>query len=144
MGFGTSSAYPRSRIPLPPQKRTTFMKSPILFRVVLLVDRNSWNGHHKPTSPFPNVVQLPHDFVLQVPRQDDDVVRFSFADPVRVINRYAAARQESALLVGTSIDGVLNEVFADTAVVEQRRTLSGRTVSCHRLAVLRGLKQKVE
>src|SRR5437667_8879222 len=93
MGLGTSSAYPLSRMPAPPQKRTTFITH------LCSIDGDFRNGHDEAAIPLSYELQLLHDFVLQVPGQDHDIVWLGLANPVRMINRNVRAWQESPLLV---------------------------------------------
>ena len=86
---------------------------------------------------------LLHDFIFQVPGQDDDIVRLCLPDSVRMINRDMSARQEPPLFVGASIHCVFDEILADAAVVQQRRALARRSISGHRLALARRLDQEL-
>ena len=55
------------------------------------------NRHDEPASPLPNEMQLVDDFILQVPRQDYNIVRLGLTNPIGMINRNVAARQKPAL-----------------------------------------------
>src|SRR5580692_5608261 len=104
IGLGTSSEYPLSRIPAPPQKSTTFISYP-------LIHRDFRDRDNELAAPLANELQLLHDFFFQVPRQYYDVARFGFSDPVGMINRNMRARKEPPLFVRTAIDRVFDQVF---------------------------------
>jgi hypothetical protein len=65
------------------------------------------------------VGHLRHDFILEVPREDKDVVGLRFLDFLRSVNRYVRARQELPLLVETAVDCVVDEVGPNSAVVQE-------------------------
>ena len=52
------------------------------------------------------------------------------------------ARREAAVLVGIAVDGEVEEVGADAAVVEQRVALARRAVAADRLALVLGRDQE--
>src|SRR5580700_1567539 len=132
MGLGTSSEYPRSLMPSPPQNSTTFILDPFS------VDRHFGNRHDKATAPLADVIELRHDLGLEIPGQYDNVIRLGFGDPVRMVNRDVAAGQVPALLIGTAVDGELNEILADPAVVDQGGAFARRTVSSYRFTFTGG------
>ncbi len=70
-----------------------------------------------------------HDFVLQVPRQNQHVVRTGLTNPFGRKDGNVRAREKLAVLVGIAIDRVVDEVRANAAVVEQRVALARRAVS---------------
>src|SRR5580658_9340030 len=139
IGLGTSSAYPRSRIPAPPQKRTTFMAY-----LRLLIDRYLWNRHDKAAAPLSNEPQLLHDLVFQVPGQDHDILGLGLTDPVRMMNRNTATRQESPLLVRAAIHCVLDQILTDAAVMQQSGALARRAIAGYLLALHRCREQKID
>ena len=69
------------------------------------------------------------DLVLQVPGQDQDVVGLGLVDGLDRLDRDVRARREAAVLVGVAVDGEVEEVGADAAVVEQRVALARRAVA---------------
>src|SRR6202041_54316 len=93
IGLGTSSTYPLNRIPAPPQKRTTFMHSPCISSI----DGYFRNRDNQTPAPLAYVLQLFDYFVFQIPWQDQNIVRLSLANMVRMINRNARSRQEPPL-----------------------------------------------
>src|ERR1019366_10814755 len=60
-----------------------------------------------------------------------------------MINRDAAARQESPLLVGAAIDCVFDQVFADAAIMQERGAFPRRSVTRNFLALPGSLEQKI-
>src|SRR5215469_1433176 len=106
MGLGTSSAYPRSLRPDPPQNMTTF----IALVTPFLALENSCLGdrYNKPPTPLTDIAQLFRDFVPQVPWQNQYKVWLSLSYPVRMTNRNVRPRQTAPLLVGISVYRELN------------------------------------
>src|SRR3569623_1081235 len=150
IGLGTASEYSRRRMPYPPQNKTTFITSP--FR--LLDPRSSvpWSFAHfqrgnrndELGAPLPDVCQLFHDLVLQIPRQNQHVIRPRFGDLLRSKDRNVRARQELAVLVGITIDDVIDEVGANPAVIQERIAFAGSSVTGNAAAGAFGLDQELE
>src|ERR1700691_4002761 len=102
MGLGTLSEYSRSRIPMPPQNRTTFIASPL--RLCFLVSfaygpafshhLDFRYGDHESAAPFANVRQLRRDLIPQIPGKDQDVIRPGLADSLRWEDRNVSAGQK--------------------------------------------------
>src|ERR1700691_885565 len=138
MGLGPVVTPSRIRIPSPPQKRTTFIVSPqsdnLEFR----------NGKDQTPTPRSDIVQLRRKFLAQVPRKDKHIVRLRLGQALGRENRNVGTGQVLPLLHGTAVNGVLEEVLPDTAVVEQRISLAGRAVSGHRPSFPRRAKKKTE
>src|SRR6478672_10144509 len=103
IGLGMSSAYPLSRIPIPPQKSTTFIA---YLRRSELVNSNFRDGYNEAPAPFANKLQLLRYFIFQIPGKNNDIVRLSLSDPVRVVDRVMRARQIAPLLVRAAIHRV--------------------------------------
>src|SRR5688572_20581335 len=114
MGFGIVSETSRSRMPWPPQNRTTFTE------VRSLEDLNARDRHDEARTPRTGIGQLPHDLVPQVPRQDPDVVRALVREAVGRKDGDVRARCETSVLVRVAIDGEGQHVRTDAAVVEER------------------------
>ena len=72
---------------------------------------------------------LLRDFVDQVPRQDQHEVGLLLPALLDREDRDPRARCELAVLVGVPIDGEVEEVGPDAAVVEQRVPLTRGAVS---------------
>ena len=90
----------------------------------LLMFRDLRDRHHELPPQSGCRRHLLHDLVLQVPGQDEDVVRPGLRDPVGGEDRDVRARQELPLLVRVAVDRVVEEVRPDAAVVEQRVALA--------------------
>ena len=48
--------------------------------------------YHELPAPFTHVGELLHNFVLQIPRQDQDIIRFRLANPFRRMNGNVRSR----------------------------------------------------
>src|SRR5262245_57050883 len=94
--------------------------------------------------PLARVRQLLEDLVLEVPGEYEDVVGPSFSDPLGSVDRDVRAREEAALLVRVAVDGEVDEVAADPAVVEQRVALTRRSVAGDRLALTLDRREQFE
>ena len=92
------------------------------------------NRHDEPPAPLADVRGLRADLLPQVPRQDQHIVRPRRPDRVGRKNRNARSRRELALLVRIGVDGEVEEIGADAAVVEQRVALARRAVADDLLA----------
>ncbi len=79
--------------------------------------------------------QLRHDFLLQIPGQNQHEVGTSLPDPIGRENRNMRARQKLVVLVGVAVDRVVDEVGSDAAVVQQGIALARCAVSGHRLVL---------
>src|SRR5262245_22276070 len=124
IGFGPVVVASRMRIPRPPQNSTTFTASPVPSDRLELGDRKD-----ELSAPGSDVVELFDDLVAQVPRQNEHVIGPRLGQAFGRVDRDVRARQELALFERTPIDGVLDEVRADAAVVQQSVALAGRAVS---------------
>src|SRR2546430_14220259 len=125
MGLGTLSAYSRRRIPSPPQKMTTFMEAFSLGFVRKTnhsrtarsrVNLDFRDRHNELASPIPNECILLHDFLFEIPRQNQQIIRPCTLNLIRRINRDMCSRQELAVLVGIAVDGVVDEIGANGAI----------------------------
>ena len=85
-----------------------------------------------------------HDLLFQVPGQDQQVVRPGLPDPLRGVNRDVGAGRELPLLVGVPIDGVVEEVRPDAAVVQKRVALAGSAVARDGLALSTDPNQELQ
>src|ERR1700722_1690125 len=138
IGLGPVLTPSRIRIPSPPQKRTTFTISPHSDDVKL------WNGKDQSRPPCPGVLELLADFLLQVPWQHKDVVRPGLCQAIGRMNRNVSSRQEPSLLYRAAVDRVLDKIFSDPAMIEQRVALARCAVSSNRPTFPRRADQKVE
>src|SRR5271165_5067787 len=127
MGLGILSAYSRSRMPRPPQKRTTFI-SEIPFRRPhpeaamrsSFVNLHGRNGNDELSAPFPDKRKLLHDLVLQVPRENKHIVWTSGPQVFRREDGDMRAGQKSTMLVRVAIHGEIQKILADAAVIQKR------------------------
>src|SRR4029078_9877453 len=126
-------------VPRPPQNSTTFMS-----KLLGIGDRYFGNGNNEFRAPFLHGTHLLDDLVLKIPRQDEDVVGLGDRDSVKRQDRDVHSRSETPVLVGIAVDGKVEEVGADSAVVEQCVALARCSVSANRLAGVFGLDQKRE
>jgi hypothetical protein len=62
------------------------------------VDCNLWNRQDKSAVQIPNVGELLQDFVIQIPRKNDDIIWLRLPHSFGMMNRDVVARQERALL----------------------------------------------
>src|ERR1044071_2647119 len=131
MGCGIFAEYSRILVPSPPQNSTTF-----IFLLPGIDDGEVGNGDYELASPFSDMSHLPHDFLLQIPRQNQNVIRSRLVDHFRRVDGNVHPRREPAMLVGIAIDGKFQEVRPDSAVVEQRVSLTWRAISTDDLALV--------
>src|SRR5690348_17231291 len=91
-------------------------------------DRQLRDGHDESGTPLSDKGDLAHDLVLEVPRQDQYVIGSRLTDARRRVDRQSRAGEEAALLVWAAVDGVADQILADTAVVQQGVAFGGRTI----------------
>src|SRR5262245_42816237 len=108
------------------------------------VNLHVWDRYDELPAPFAHVRELPHDFFLQVPGQNENIVRLCLLDTLRREDGNVRTRRIAALLVRTAIDCVIEKIGTNAAVVEQRVPLPWRTVTRDRLAGTPCLDQKCE
>src|SRR3954471_5606229 len=72
---------------------------------------------HATTAPLLDELQLRHDFILLMPWQDEHVIGTGATDPVRRADRNPAAGQIPPLPAGIGIDGILDDVRLNAAIV---------------------------
>ena len=99
-------------------------------------------GNDELAAPLRDVGKLLGQFRLEVPRQYEHDVGAILADLRRVVNRNARAWSEATVLVRITVDRVLEQIAANTAVVEQRVALAGRSVSDDPLALGTAVEQE--
>ena len=81
------------------------------------------------SSGVPIRALLSHDFIREVPREDQHVVRLALQQGADREHGQVHAGRERPYLEGTPVHRVGNEVRADRTIVEQRVPLGGRTVA---------------
>src|SRR5579872_1999995 len=129
IGFGRASECSRSLMPIPPQNRTTFtVAAPFRLNVELPTTRDclpprSWvyvnlgNGNDETAAPLANIGKLIHYFGLQVPGQNQHVVRLRLPDSVRRKNGNVRTRKELVMLIRIEVDGIVQKIRPDPAVI---------------------------
>ena len=107
---------------LPGGRRHSSLESTKIFIATFLscslVNGDFGNRYNEAAAPFPNELQLLDNFILEIPRQDDHIIWFSLTDAIRVMDGDMRSREKSSLFVRAPVNRVLNEVFADTAVMQ--------------------------
>src|SRR5215813_11945336 len=81
------------------------------------------------SSPVTNKGHLLHDFISQIPGQNQQVIRLRFADFFRSMNGNVCAWRKSPLLVRVPINGVVEKIFADSTVVQQCIALARSSIA---------------
>ena len=93
-------------------------------------------------APLTCVCELAHDLVLQVPRQDEDLIGLRLGDPLGRVHRDVRTRQEAPVLIGVAIHRVLQQIRADSAVVEQGVALGRGAITHDLLAIALAAEQE--
>src|SRR6266478_9627767 len=75
-----------------------------------LMDVYFGNGHNEFASPLANKSILLDDFVLEVPRKNEQIVGRCFPDALRWKDRNMCARQKPAVLIRIPINRVVQEI----------------------------------
>src|SRR5262245_30643608 len=95
----------------------------------LLVHHELGNRHLELAAPLAHMGHLLHDFVLDVPRKDQQVVRPGLGDLLGRVDRNVGAWREPSVLVRVAVNGVVEKVRSDAAVVQQRVAFAWRAVA---------------
>src|SRR5262245_44093884 len=88
--------------------------------------------------------ELRHDLVLEVPGQDEDVVRTVLLERLGMPDRDVGSRQVLTLLIRIAVDRVVEEIGANTAEVQERVPLPRRAVAGDALAFAAAVDQELE
>src|SRR5258705_5270334 len=107
-------------------------------------DRDFGNRYDEFSTPFPDPSKLSHYLGLEIPWQNQDVVRSGFPEFLGRKYRNMRPGQKFAVFVGTSIHGEIEKVGTDTAIVEQRVALAGCTVRDDSLSLALCLNEELE
>src|SRR5882724_6472708 len=99
MGLGIFSEYSRIRVPRPPQKSTTFMFDAPRIDIGQLGHRNDVFA-----APCAHMLHLLHDLQLEIPGQDEEIVRLRLIHRGGRQDRYMRARRELTVLVDVAVD----------------------------------------
>ncbi len=102
------------------------------------------NGNDQLAPPFTDEQKLVLDFVLEVPRKNEYVVRLRLTNLIRVKHRDVRAGKKPAVLVGVAVDGVVDKVASQAAVIEKRVSLARRAVAGDRLSSFLRIDEKGE
>src|SRR6476646_6987159 len=137
MGLGTGCSVSRKRIPCPPQTGT-------VKETQRLTNLQFGDRHDKLPAPLPDETVLRDNFFLQVPGQDEKIIRSCLTNPFWRKDGNARPRGELTLLIAASIDRVGKQVGANPAVVKQGVALPRGAVAGDRLARLFGLDKKLQ
>src|SRR6266851_8484828 len=95
---------------------------------VSLMNLHLRDGHDEFATPFANETVLLDDLVFQVPGKDQQEIRLRLPNPIRRINRDVRAGQESAMLVGIAVHGIVEKISSDSAVIQQRIAFAWRPI----------------
>src|SRR3569623_253913 len=87
------------------------------------------NRNHEPSAPLANIRELCRDLVAQIPRKYQNVVGTDFANRIRMANRDLGAGEILPLIVRASVDGEVEEIRANPAVVQQGVSFARRSVA---------------
>src|SRR6266404_614841 len=93
------------------------------------INPHLWNWDHEAPTPFANARELFHDLALEIPREDEDVVRTRIPQPLWRKDRDVSARKKLSVFMRTPVDGEVQKIGPYAAIVEQRVPLSGRAVT---------------
>src|SRR6185369_16673808 len=107
-------------------------------------DRCFRDRHDEARAPVTRVAELRDDLVLEVPRQDEDVVRLYLVDARWMEDWNVGSGQELALLVGVTVYRELDEITSDAAIVQQRVAFARSAIADDALARSLGLDQELE
>src|SRR3954464_6971938 len=93
-----------------------------------LADARARHRNHELSAPGADAGHLLDYLILEIPRQDQNVIRLSLEYAVWMHDRDARARQEHALLVRIAVYRELQEIGAYPAIVEKSVCLRRRAV----------------
>lgn len=92
------------------------------------------NRYDELATPFHYMLHLPDDFLLEVPRQDQNIIGFETVDDRGVKDRNMHSGRKASVLVRIAIDREIEKVGPDTAIIEQGITLARRSIAADALA----------
>src|SRR4051812_33166118 len=82
------------------------------------------------------MAHLPDNLLLQIPRQDENVVRLRRVDRLHGKNRNMHPGRKLPVLVGIPIDSEIEKVSSNPAIVEERIALARSSISADSLTGL--------
>src|SRR6266566_8544124 len=95
-------------------------------------DARDRNRHDELSTPLADMRHLSHDLVFEIPRQDQDVVVPGLVDPIGSKNRNVRPGCELSVFVRIAVDGVLEKIGANAAIVQERIALARCAIPGHR------------
>src|SRR6266852_1456399 len=113
-------------------------------RTTLGVDGHFRNRNHKLAAPIADVGVLLNNFVLEIPRENQQVIRLCASDLIGRIYRDTSSWQKHPLLIRAAIDRVVKEIGADRTIVQKSIALGRRTVRGDPFSIALGLNVKFE
>src|SRR5262249_31607091 len=84
------------------------------------------------------------DFVLQVPRKNQQVIRTRLPYVFWRVDGDPNAREKLPLFVGTAVDDVIHEVGSNAAVIQERVALGGGAVGGNFFSALLGVNEELQ
>ena len=105
---------------------------------------NLRNWDKELAAPLRDVTPLSDDFVLQVPRQNKQIIRLGHIDGLDRIDRYMHSRCKAAVFVGVFVHREVEKIRANAAVVEQGIALAGSTIATNPRPLVLALNQEGE
>lgn len=94
----------------------------------------TWDCCSKLSSPFPNKVELTHDFALQVPWQNYDIVRLVSASFLRVDDWNPTPWQDFPLIERIPVRYERDHVGSNAGIVDDCVALRGSSICAHDFA----------
>src|SRR5258707_10979993 len=103
-------------------------------------DIGNRNDHF--ATPGSDVAHLRNDLVLQIPRQNNQVIRLLLVNCGYRKNRDMHSWRISAVFVRVAVDSEVKEICTDSTVVEQCIPFAGRAISAQSRARFLALNQE--
>src|ERR1700733_2940655 len=131
-----SSARGKSDPPLRTESTTLTVGAWLVIACIAMTVQNHGLGdrNDKPPRPVLKLIDLRHDFVPQVPRQNEDVVRPSLLYFLGSQDRDSCSRQKMTLFVHVAVDRIFNEVPPDSTIVQQGVAFCRSTIGRNRFS----------
>ena len=102
------------------------------------------NKRHELPAPLANVAHLLAHFFLDIPRQNDQVIRFGGSNHLWMQDRDMRAREKMPLFVGAAVDRIVEKIGAHPQVIEQGVALRRGPVAGEMFLVLFRLQEKFQ
>src|SRR6266513_6186604 len=97
--------------------------------------------HNELTAPLTHTRQLLHDLRLQIPREDQHEIGAGLPQLFRRKDRNVGAGKKFSMLVGAAINGKIQKVGSDPAIVEERVPFSRSTIANYSPALVPRIDQ---